>query len=78
MIFSSGAGVNRLTRFMRIGKVYKIIRMLKMVRLIKMAKVQNQLMKNLQEILKIGVGMERLFFLLMVFLLFVHITSCLW
>lgn len=78
MVFTSGGGVNRLTRFLRIGKVYKIIRMLKMVRLIKMAKVQNQLMKNLQEILKIGVGMERLFFLLMIFLLFVHIISCLW
>jgi Ion transport protein len=71
-------GVNKLARFMRIGKVYKIIRMLKMVRLIKIAKVRNQLIKNLQEILKISVGMERLVFLLMLFLLFVHIVACIW
>ena len=72
------SSVNRLARFARIGKLYKIIRMMKMVRLIKVAKVRNQLVKNLQEILKIQEGIERLIFLMMVFLILVHVISCFW
>ena len=52
--------------------------MMKMVRLIKVAKVRNQLVKNLQEILKIEEGIERSIFLMMVFLVLVHVSSCFW
>jgi hypothetical protein len=72
------SNVNRLARFARIGKIYKVIRMMKMVRLIKVAKVRNQLVKNLQEILKIEEGIERSIFLMMVFLVLVHVSSCFW
>jgi hypothetical protein len=72
------SNVNKLARFARIGKIYKIIRMMKMVRLIKVAKVRNQLVKNLQEILKIEEGVERMIFLMMVFLVLVHVISCFW
>jgi hypothetical protein len=46
LLFGFG-GVNKLTRFLRLGKIYKIIRMLKMVRLIKIAKIQSSLIKNI-------------------------------
>ncbi len=76
-IFSYGH-VNKFARFTRIGKLYKIIRLTKMVRLLKIAKVRNKLVKNLSEVLKIGVGFERLLFLMVIFLLMVHICACLW
>jgi hypothetical protein len=69
---------NRVARFSRIGKLYKIIRMTKMIRLLKIAKVRNKLVKNLSEALKIGVGFERMFFLMIIFLLLVHIIACFW
>jgi hypothetical protein len=70
--------LNRVARFSRIGKLYKIIRMMKMVRLLKIAKVRNKLVKDLSEILRISVGAERLLFLLVIFLLLVHIIACFW
>lgn len=77
VIFSYGH-VNKFARFTRIGKLYKIIRLTKMVRLLKIAKVKNKLVKNLSEALKIGVGFERLLFLMVIFLLMVHICACVW
>ena len=35
-------------------------------------------MKYLNEILKIGLGFERLFFFVMIFLLMCHIMTCIW
>ena len=67
-----------MTRFSRIGKLYKIIRLIKMVRLLKIAKVRNKLVKDISEKLKIGVGFERLIFLMIIFLLFIHIIACIW
>lgn len=70
--------VNRIARFTRIGKFYKIIRMTKMVRLLKIAKVRNKLVKNLSEVLRIGVGFERLLFLMVIFLVMIHVIACFW
>lgn len=71
-------GANKLARFTRIGKFYKILRMIKMVRLLKVARVRNNIMKNLSEALKIGVGFERLLLLFIIFIVLVHVLGCLW
>lgn len=76
-IFMYG-GVNKVARFSRIGKLYKLIRMTKMIRLLKIAKIRNKLMKDLSETLKIGVGFERLLFMLVIFCLLVHVIACFW
>jgi hypothetical protein len=70
--------VNRIARFSRIGKLYKIIRMTKMIRLLKIAKVRNKLVKDLSNVLKIGVGFERLLFMMIIFFLLVHVIACFW
>jgi hypothetical protein len=67
MIFMFG-NFNRLARVARIGKLYKIIRMTRMVRMLKIVKERNKLVKYLNEILKIGVGFERLLFMMLIFL----------
>lgn len=70
--------LNRVARFTRIGKLYKIIRMAKMIRLLKIAKVRNKLVKDLSDIFRISVGVERLIFLLIIFILLVHVIACFW
>ena len=72
------SNVNSLARFSRLGKLYKLVRMLKMIRLLKIAKVRNKLMSNLTEMFRIGVGSERLIFLMIVFMLLIHVVACVW
>lgn len=69
---------NRLARVARIGKLYKIIRMTRMVRMLKIVKERNKLVKYLNEILKIGVGFERLLFMMLIFLVLQHVAACVW
>ena len=70
--------VNRIARFTRIGKLYKMIRMTRMVRLLKIVQVRNKFVKNLSEILQIGIGFERLMFLALIFFVLQHVAACLW
>jgi Ion transport protein len=77
MIFVFG-NFNRLARVARIGKLYKIIRMTRMVRMLKIVKERNKLVKYLNEILKIGVGFERLMFMMLIFMVLQHVAACIW
>jgi hypothetical protein len=65
-------------RFARIWKLYKIIKMARMVRMLKIVKERNKMVKYLNEILKIGVGFERLLFMMLIFLVLQHIAACIW
>lgn len=48
------------------------------MRLLKIVKERNKLVKYLQEVLKIGVGFERLLFFFLIFITLCHIVACLW
>ena len=76
-IFESG-DYNKLARIIRIGKLYKLIKMTRLVRMLKIVKERNKLVKYLNEILKIGIGFERLLFFILIFLVLCHIVACLW
>lgn len=69
---------HKLVRLARIGKMYKLIKMSRMVRMLKIVKERNKLVKYLNEVLKIGIGFERLLFLMLIFLVLCHIAACLW
>lgn len=69
---------NHLTRILKLPKLYKLIRMTRLVRMLKIVKERNKLVKYLSEILKIGVGFERLLFFVLIFLILCHIVACLW
>ena len=62
----------------RMYKIIKIMRLFKLLRLAKLAKGGNEVVKYFQDTLKIGLGFQRLFFMLMVFIIFTHVISCLW
>jgi hypothetical protein len=52
--------------------------MTRLVRMLKIVKERNKLVKYLSELLKIGVGFERLLFFVLLFFVFCHIVACLW
>ena len=76
-LYSFG-GINKISRFTRIGKIYKLIKMTKIIRLIKIVKVNNKLVRQLSEILKISAGTERLVFLVVSYFALLHVIACLW
>ena len=76
-ILNSGS-FNRLARVARVGKLYKIVRMTRLVKMLRIVKERNKLVKYLNEVLKIGIGFERLLFLMLIFLILCHIACCIW
>ena len=48
------------------------------MRVLKIVKERNKLVKYLNEVLKIGVGFERLLFFFLLFLILSHIVACFW
>ena len=52
--------------------------MTRLVRMLKIVKERNKLVKYLNEILKIGIGFERLIFFILMFVTLCHIVACLW
>jgi hypothetical protein len=77
-VFANSGSYNRLARVARIGKLYKIIKMARLFRMLKVVKEKNKLAKYLEDLLKIGVGFERLLFLFMIFIILIHIACCIW
>jgi hypothetical protein len=51
---------------------------MKIMRLVKIIKVNNKLVRNLSDLLKIGVGTERLLLLVLSFVALQHVTACMW
>jgi hypothetical protein len=58
--------------------MYKLVKTARLIRMLKIVKERNKLIKYLNEVLKIGIGFERLLFLLMIFFVLCHINSCIW
>ena len=65
-------------RVARFGKLYKLVKLTRLLRILKIMKEKNKLLKYLNDFLKIGLGFERLFFLLLIFFVLIHIVTCLW
>ena len=77
---STGGNANNfeMVRIARMGRLYKLIKMTKLLRILKIIKQRSQLLKYLNDILKIGLGFERLFFFLLIFIIMCHIMTCIW
>lgn len=68
---------NSMVRIARFGRLYKLVKLTRLLRVLKIFKEQNKLIKKLTEFLKIGLGFERLFFFILIFMLALHILTCL-
>lgn len=67
-----------MARIARIGKIQKLFKLTRLLRMLKIVKEKNKLLKQLTDFLKIGLGFERLFFFVLIFLLSMHLAACLW
>ena len=70
--------MNGLVRFARIGRLYKLVKLTRLLRFLKLMRKKNTFMKLFVDLLKVGVGFERLFFFMLLSLVMIHIVSCMW
>lgn len=70
--------INSLARIARINKLYKVVRLFRLSKLGKILQKKKLGPSNLNTELKLKDGKERLVFTALIFILFIHITACLW
>ena len=73
-----GNDYNQLARVARVGRLYKLVKLTRLFRMLKVVKQKSKLLSYINEFLKIGFGMERLLFFLIVFMILSHLACCLW
>ena len=52
--------------------------MTRLVKMLRLYRDRKKIVKNIDKVLKISAGVERLYFFVVIFFLFNHIISCLW
>lgn len=75
-ILISLENVNDLARLARLGRMYKLIKMLKLLRVLKIVRDRSRILKYLNDFLKIGLGFERIFFFLIIYMILLHVMTC--
>ena len=70
--------MNDLVRMSRLGRLYKLVKMFKLFRILKIVKDRAKILSYLNEFLKIGLGLERLLFFVIVFVIIIHVIACIW
>lgn len=54
------------------------MKLFKLFRILKIVKDRAKILAYLNEFLKIGLGLERLFFFVIVFVIVIHVITCIW
>lgn len=73
---NDGQNFNDFARVVRLGRIARLIKMTRLLRILKIVKERSKLLKYLTDILKIGLGFERLLFFLIIFLIMSHMVTC--
>ena len=60
------------------GRLYKLVKLTRLLRILKIMKEKSKLLRYLNDFLKLSLGFERLFFFILLFLILMHIGTCLW
>ena len=72
ILMKSNGDFGNMAKFSRVGKLYKMIRMLRMVKMIRILKDRKKITANLDNILKVNSGFDRLLCFFLGFILFNH------
>ena len=80
LIIMSTASINYqgMIRMFRIGRMYKLVRLTKLIRILKVVRKRSKIATAVKEVLAISAELERLIFGMIMFLIVLHIVSCLW
>ena len=76
LLLKSTDNYEDFARIARLGRMYRLIKMTRLLRILKIVKDRSKVMKYLNDFLKIGLGFERLFFFIILFIILGHIVSC--
>jgi hypothetical protein len=78
LIINASFKYSDAVRIARIGRMYKLIKLTRLIRILKVVKNGSSMKKQLESLLKIGAGFERLTFFFLMFVVLCHIVACLW
>ena len=67
-----------VSKLVKVSRLYKLLKLTKLMRMLKILKEKNKMLKFLTELLRIGIGVERLFIAIISVILFCHLGACLW
>jgi CRP-like cAMP-binding protein len=77
-ILDSGKNYSNAVRVARLPRLYKLVKVTKMMRMLKIFKDRSKLQSYVQGVIQISMGLERLIWMLVTFLLLIHIIACFW
>jgi len=73
---------NNLTKLVKVSRLYRLLKLTKLMRMLKILKEKNKMinkmLKFFTELLRIGIGVERLFIAIISVILFCHLGACIW
>ena len=69
---------NTLAKLFKVSRLYRLLKLTKLMRMLKVLREKNNLLKFLTELLRIGIGVERLFIAIVSVVIFCHIGACIW
>lgn len=61
--------ISKLVRIARVTKFYRFVRATRMIKMLKVFQDRQRFAKNMTEIIRIGIGFERLLFILLIYVL---------
>lgn len=70
--------LNQLVRLARISRLYKLVKLARLLRVFKLVKNHGKIIKIMNDLMKVSLEFERVFFFIFFFFLMCHIVTCLW
>lgn len=77
-IIGSDKNYSNVVRVARLPRLYKLIKVTKMMRMLKVFKDRSQLYSYTRSVVQLSIGLERLIWMLVTFLLLIHLIACFW
>ncbi|CAG9335933.1 unnamed protein product [Blepharisma stoltei] len=78
MIIQAYKNYSGLVRLSRLPRLYKLIKLTKMMRLSTVGKAKNRIAMYMSNLLKIDAGLERFLWLIITFIINIHLLACCW
>ena len=73
-----GSELNQVVRIARIGRMYKLVKLTRLIRVLKIVKDKSKFLKYMEQLFKIGMGLQRFLGFILAFFILIHLSACLW
>ncbi|CAG9329138.1 unnamed protein product [Blepharisma stoltei] len=77
-MIQTSTNYSSLARMGRLPRIYKLVKMGKLMRMMKLIKTRTRVMRYMNSILQIDIGIERLVWFFLTYLVLIHLLACLW